>query len=156
MLRVNDINFEEKTLYMWTLKRKKARRYQRLVYVNEATLELIREYMGVYRIKNGVLFSLSDRRIRDIVLEAGIRAGIPRVGEKAIHPHHMRHSHAVAWIRNNPDMASLRKLQKRLGHASLNTTAFYLEYSKEENQAEAESALGSMFPSKPKESYNIN
>ena len=47
MLRVNDINFEEKTLYMWTLKRKKARRYQRLVYVNEATLELIREYMGV-------------------------------------------------------------------------------------------------------------
>jgi integrase len=45
MLEVSDISWTDKALYMWTLKRKKKRRNQRPVLVDEATIELIRKYM---------------------------------------------------------------------------------------------------------------
>ncbi len=144
LLEIKDIDFEQKILYMWTLKRKLKRRYQRLVYVDDSTLDILRQYMRAYNIENGVLFTLTARRIRQIVFESGCRVGLSRVGSKKIHPHHFRHSHAVAWVRNNPTMESLRKLQARLGHSSFNTTVFYLQYSKAEHQAEAESALAEM------------
>lgn len=129
MLTVDDIFWDDRTLYMWTLKRKKKRRYQRLVPVDEITLNLIREYMQVYRIKEGRLFSITDRRVEQIVYEAGVNAGIPLVGSKMIHPHHFRHSHCVAWIRENQTMEGLRTLQQRVGHASINTTAHYLQFA---------------------------
>ncbi len=129
MLEVDDISWGDNALYLWTLKRKKKRRYQRLVPVDEITLDLIREYMQVYRVKKGRLFNITDRRVQQIVYEAGVVAGIPKVGSKKFHPHHFRHSHCVAWVRENSTMEGLRTLQQRVGHASINTTAHYLQFA---------------------------
>ena len=129
LLTVDDVSWGDRALYMWTLKRKKKRRYQRLVPVDEITLNLIRKYMQVYRIKEGRLFTITDRRVQQIVYEAGVSAGIPLVGSKKIHPHHFRHSHCVAWVRENQTMEGLRTLQQRVGHASINTTAHYLQFA---------------------------
>ena len=129
MLQVDDVSWGDSALYMWTLKRKAKRRYQRLVPVDEITLNLIREHMQVYRIKKGRLFTITDRRVQQVVYEAGVSAGIPKVGSKKIHPHHFRHSHCVAWIRENQTMEGLRTLQQRVGHASINTTAHYLQFA---------------------------
>ena len=142
LLTVEDISWTDRALYLWTLKRKKHRRSQRPVLVDEATLDLIREYMRVYNIDEGPLIKIKKRRVRQIVLATGRRAGIPRVGEKPFHPHHFRHSHCVAWVRQNPTMEGLRKLQQRLGHASLSTTAHYLQFAFGEQQAEVDSVLG--------------
>lgn len=144
LLNVSDISLEDKVLFMWTLKRKKKRRYQRPVLVDEATIELIREYMDAYNVKTGPLIRISTRRVRQIVSETGLAAGIPRVGSKKIHPHHFRHSHCVAWVRANPTMEGLRKLQQRLGHASIATTAHYLQFAFDEQQSEVDSVLGKM------------
>lgn len=142
MLEVSDISLEDKVLYLWTLKRKKKRRYQRPVLVDEATIELIKKYMRTYNVEHGPLIKIKKRRVRQIVHEAGVRAGISRVGTKQIHPHHFRHSHCVAWVRANPGMEGLRKLQTRLGHASIATTAHYLQFAFDEQQSEVDSVLG--------------
>ncbi len=141
MLQVSDISLDDKVLYLWTLKRKKNRRYQRPVLVDTATINLIKKYMQTYNVETGPLIKISARRVRQIVNETGIAAGIPRVGTKKIHPHHFRHSHCVAWIRKNPSMEGLRKLQQRLGHASIATTAHYLQFAFSEQQSEVDSVL---------------
>ena len=141
MLQVSDISLDDKVLYLWTLKRKKNRRYQRPVLVDTATINLIKKYMQTYNVETGPLIKISARRVRQIVNETGVAAGIPRVGTKKIHPHHFRHSHCVAWIRKNPSMEGLRKLQQRLGHASIATTAHYLQFAFSEQQSEVDSVL---------------
>ena len=142
MLTVEDVSWRDKALYMWTLKRKEKRRYQRIVLVDDATVSLIREYMETYSVVKGQLFNLTARRVQQIVYEAGVTAGIPLVGEKMIHPHHFRHSHCVAWVRANPTMEGLRKLQQRVGHSSITTTAHYLQFAFEEQREEVEKVLG--------------
>ena len=144
MLRVSDISLEDKVLYMWTLKRREKRRYQRPVLVDVVTIALIEEYLRTYNVGQGPLIRIGKRRVRQIVFEAGVAAGIPRVGNKKIHPHHFRHSHCVAWVRANPSMEGLRKLQQRLGHASLSTTAHYLQFAFSEQQSEVDSVFGEM------------
>ncbi len=142
MLTVKDVSWRDKVLHMWTLKRKKKRRYQRIVIVDDATITLIREYLEAYDVAEGPLFKLTGRRIQQIVYAAGEAAGIPRVGTKKIHPHHFRHSHCVAWVRANPTMEGLRKLQTRMGHASITTTAHYLQFAFDEQRADVEKVLG--------------
>ena len=144
MLRVSDISLEDKVLYFWTLKRREKRRYQRPVRVEAVTIALIEEYLRTYNVGQGALIRIGKRRVRQIVFEAGVAAGIPRVGNKKIHPHHFRHSHCVAWVRANPSMEGLRKLQQRLGHASLSTTAHYLQFAFSEQQSEVDSVFGEM------------
>ncbi|MBT0160689.1 tyrosine-type recombinase/integrase [Candidatus Bathyarchaeota archaeon A05DMB-2] len=63
------------------------------------------------------------------------------VTAKKQHPHHMRHSHCVAFIRKNNTLEGLRKLQKRIGHASISTTAEYLQFGPEQ-QKETEDVFG--------------
>ncbi len=142
MLTVKDVNYQDRTVTLWTLKRKKGREYQRIVPIDQRTLNMIKEYCRKYRIKRGRLFDLSSRRVEQIVYEAGKAAGIRRVGGKKLHPHHFRHSHCVAWVRENPTMEGLRKLQQRVGHASLATTAHYLQFAVEEQKKEVESIFG--------------
>ncbi len=142
LLTVEDIAWADNVLVMWTLKRKDNNRIQRPVLVDNATISLIREYMHVYHVDTGPLIKIKHRRVRQIVRETGARAGIFRVGNKIFHPHHFRHSHCVAWVRENPTMEGLRKLQQRLGHASLSTTAHYLRFAFSEQQAEVDAVLG--------------
>ena len=142
MLTIKDISLKDRALYMWTLKRREQRRYQRIVLVDDATVDLIKKYMKTYSITTGALIRISKRRVRQIVYETGLAAGIPRVGIKKIHPHHFRHSHCVAWVRANPSMEGLRKLQQRLGHASIATTAHYLQFAFDEQRSEVDSVLG--------------
>jgi len=141
-LTVEDVNYRDRVLILWTLKRKKGREYQRMVPVDPKTLRMIKKYCRKYGIKKGRLFNLTSRRVEQIVYQAGKAAGIPRVGGKKLHPHHFRHSHCVAWVRNDPSMESLRKLQQRVGHASLSTTAHYLQFAVEEQEKEVKSIFG--------------
>lgn len=142
LLTVEDIAWKDKTLILWTLKRRK--KVQRRVQVDSKTLKLIKKYCGDHHIKEGLIFHLTGRRVEQLVYEAGCAAGIPKVGSKRIHPHHFRHSHSVAWIRHpkNRTMEGLRKLQQRLGHASIASTAHYLQFASEESAAQVEETFG--------------
>lgn len=80
------------------------------------------------------IFPITRVRVFQIVRAAGERARVTKVGRKKIHPHHFRHSSCVNYIRANNTMVGLRKLQQRLQHASIATTAHYLQFSLEGEQ----------------------
>jgi site-specific recombinase XerD len=64
--------------------------------------------------------------MRDMVIRAMLRAGIPR--EKA-HPHTARHTFAVHFLKNGGD---LRTLQRIGGWSNINMVARYLEFVTED------------------------
>lgn len=70
---------------------------------------------------HGFRWPITTRRIQQIVEYAVSQAGI----EKEISPHSLRHTAAMAWLR---DGASLPVVQKLLGHSSVATTQRYVDH----------------------------
>lgn len=64
---------------------------------------------------------ISVRQIQRLFKKIAIKAGIP---ENKRNVYILRHTHAVAFIKNKGDIESLRK---NLGHSSIQTTGIYLE-----------------------------
>lgn len=64
---------------------------------------------------------ISVRQIQRLFKKIAIKAGIP---ENKQNVYILRHTHAVAFIKNKGDVESLRK---NLGHRSIQTTGVYLE-----------------------------
>jgi integrase len=50
------------------------------------------------------------------------------------HPHHLRHSFSINFLKKAKSMHGLSVLQKQLGHSNINTTSTYLEYSQEDRR----------------------
>lgn len=77
--------------------------------------------------RNGPLFCTLDgapldpRYVRAMVVRMAARAGI----DKRVHPHGLRHTHAAELEREG---FTVSEIQQQLGHASLNTTAVYLNH----------------------------
>lgn len=65
--------------------------------------------------------ALDPRYTRAMLQRMAIRAGI----DKRVHPHGLRHTHATELERNG---FTVTEIQQQLGHASLNTTAVYLNH----------------------------
>lgn len=144
LLMLRHINFEEGAMVLRTLKRRKE--VWRRVDLDDRTLQLVREYVEEYRIR-GRLFKITRQRVFQIVRETGRRAGIIRVGTKKLHPHHLRHSHSIAFIRRMDElgtrpMESLRQLQRRLDHANIQTTAHYLQFASRDSKKMVEETFG--------------
>jgi site-specific recombinase XerD len=64
--------------------------------------------------------AMSKSAAQGMVKRAARRAGL---GDKRVHPHAFRHTHAVDLVREGVGMALI---QRQLGHSNLNTTAAYL------------------------------
>lgn len=138
-LKVKDVVKKDNILIMDTLKRR--RPVKRAVLIDDRTMGMLSDFIGKYNIRSRV-FNITRQRAWQIVREAGKRAGVTKVGNKKLHPHHFRHSHCVAWVRNNNTMEGLRKLQDRLKHASITTTAHYLQFATKESKKEVEKVFG--------------
>lgn len=76
----------------------------------------------------GSLRHLSDRTVREIVLGAARRAGIPR----KVSPHWLRHAHASHALDRG---APVHLVQATLGHASVATTGRYLHARPKESSS---------------------
>lgn len=134
-LERKDVLWGERILIFRTLKRREKKLVRR-VPVDAKTLEMLHEYLE-HR-QGGRLFPISRVQVFRLVKAAGERIGIHKVGEKSLHPHHLRHSFAVRWVKAGlcSSMEGLRKLQMFLGHADVATTAYYLQFSPVELRAE--------------------
>lgn len=69
--------------------------------------------------------TITTSAVRQFVKGYGLRAGI----QKDIHPHMLRHTYAVLYLKAG---GNLRSLQKNLGHSSLTTTQIYLEITEDD------------------------
>ena len=103
---------------------------------------MLKEYIETEGLrKEEPLLNFSRQRAFQIIRKVGKDAGLEKIGNKLIHNHHLRHSNCVAYIRKNNTMEGLRKLQQRIGHASISTTAHYLQFGPE-SKKETEEVFG--------------
>lgn len=96
----------------------------RVVFVDNSTLELINNYIGTRNGSEEAIFvnkenkRLTPRSIQRIVKEAAAKAEI----KKKVTPHVLRHSFATHLLENDADILVIKEL---LGHSSLSTTQIY-------------------------------
>jgi len=138
-LKLSDIIWEHGCLVMITLKRRNP--VNRLVSVDKITMDVLKEYVTKYKIQ-GRLFDITRQRVFQIFRNVCEHVGIKKIGLKEPHPHHLRHSHCVAWVRKDNTVEGLRKLQERLKHANITTTAHYLQFAVKESREDVEKVFG--------------
>jgi len=128
MLKVSDIDSERMLL---RIERGKGGRYRNAM-LPEGLLPLLRDWWRAGR-QQGILHAdgwlfpgrnatvpLSTRQLYRVVVEAADAADIA----KRVGPHTLRHSFATHLLEDGVD---IRVIQALLGHAKLNTTAFYTQ-----------------------------
>jgi len=126
-LKINDIDFNEKTGYIRKAKGKK----DRVFNIPSHLIKQLKEQAENQRKDNqeflftGPKGRISIRNIEKIVRKAAERAGL----NKEVHPHTLRHSFATHLLEKGLD---IRYIQELLGHSDLNTTQIYTHVSSEE------------------------
>lgn len=102
----------------------------RVVGLDDGSMAIVRlwvEKRKTLGLANGKLFctldgkQVSDRYVRDMLKRLAAKAGI----EKRVHPHGLRHSHAVELVDAG---TPVNAIQAQLGHASLAVTDRYLRH----------------------------
>ena len=122
-LRLQDINFDRRQIFIRAAKGKK----DRVTILSERMVVGLTKYLQEYR-PNYWLFESPNRKqysassVGMIVKRACERAGI-----RKITPHALRHSFATHIMERGTDT---RYIQKLLGHENLETTAIYTHVSK--------------------------
>ncbi len=122
-LRINDIDFEKKIIFVRGGKGKK----DRITILGNSMVSLIKNYMEEYK-PNYWLFEGPGRKkysaesVRNILKSASRRAGITQ----NITPHMLRHSFATHLLERGTD---IHYIQKLLGHHRIGTTTVYTHVS---------------------------
>lgn len=121
-LRKEDINFNEKLIYVKLAKGKK----DRFVKIPDSLADELKSYMNL--LVEDALFpsnrggNLTTATIQAIVENSAKKAGI----KKEVYPHLLRHSFATHLLEQGTD---LRIIQKLLGHSDIKTTQIYTQIS---------------------------
>jgi integrase/recombinase XerD len=138
-LRVENIIWGENALIIRHAKRKD--NPPRRIDVDTETLAMVREYLEKRPDKSEFVIPITRQMAYLVVRKAAERVGITEVGDPLVsqrrhpHPHHLRHSLAVHSVRvTKGNYADLIRLQTQLGHASIATTAGYIQFSDEEQR----------------------
>jgi len=138
-LRVSNILWGENALIIRHAKRKD--NPPRRIDVDPETLVMIKEYLEKRPDKSDFVIPITRQMSYLVVRQAAERVGITEVGDPLVskrrhpHPHHLRHSLAVHSVRvTKGNYGDLIRLQQQLGHASVATTAGYIQFSDEEQR----------------------
>ena len=139
-LRVSDILWDENALIIRHAKRRG--NPPRRIDVDPETLVMIKEYLEKRPDKSDFVIPITRQMSYLVVRQAAERVGITEVGDPLVskrrhpHPHHLRHSLAVHSVRvTKGRYDDLIRLQRQLGHASVATTAGYIQFSDEEQRS---------------------
>ena len=130
-IKLSDIDFNEYTIKIFGKGRK-----ERIVPINESSMEALKIYINDYRP------FLLKTKVSDYVFINNFGNVISRVGffkilkklckdagiEKDVSPHTLRHSFATHLLNNG---ANLRVIQHLLGHSNITTTQIYSHLSNE-------------------------
>ncbi|MBA7692276.1 Tyrosine recombinase XerC [subsurface metagenome] len=138
-LRVSNILWDDNALIIRHAKRKG--NPPRRIDIDPESLAMVREYLEKRSDSSEFVIPITRQMAYLVVRHAAERVGITEVGDSLVskrrhpHPHHLRHSLAVHSVRvTKGNYGDLIRLQAQLGHASLSTTAGYIQFSDEEQR----------------------
>jgi len=129
--KTSDINYKRGVIRLRTLKRKGGKIEHRYVPLSTTLKSQIIYYIKWLSKKHGVeeyegvLFNTCRQNVYFIVRKRAENVGIMSAGTKPVHPHTLRHSFAVRYLKKTKN---IRSLQIILGHTDINTTAMYLQF----------------------------
>ncbi len=136
-LRVENILWGENALIIRHAKRKD--NPPRRINIDPETLAMVKEYLEKRPNQSEFVIPITRQMSYIVVRQAAERVGITEVGDRLVsqrrhpHPHHLRHSFATQSVKaTKGNYADLIRLQRHLGHASVSTTAGYLDIADEE------------------------
>jgi len=139
-LKPSNIDSENNQI-LWSIVKKKKREMRWIPCIPELVKQLV-DYIDIMGIKPyDRVFPITRQRVFGIVRRAGKNAGIEMVGDKMIHPHHLRHSYAILAIRNH---VPIYKLKKLMAHSSIIVTEAYFKIAPEDLRDSAET-IGEAF-----------
>ncbi|MEG2464341.1 MAG: tyrosine-type recombinase/integrase [Malacoplasma sp.] len=127
-IKVSDVYFSENPYIRIIGKGSK----ERLVYINDSVVTMIKEYMQKFNITDGYLFlnhsnkmftRYGINKIVDKYYELA-KNNCPTLINKNISPHTFRHAKAVHFLQNG---TALPIIQRFLGHSNIQTTEIYLD-----------------------------
>jgi integrase/recombinase XerD len=128
---------------MKLLKEQEHRR-QRVLPIDNRTLDLLKEYIErggpVTRDGKRLIFGINRHRAWQIIKECAEKAGLPKLVNPEtgkvhnVSPHKLRDAFSVMAVKHNDSGDGLRMLQEHLGHQSFNTTAKYRKIAGEEHR----------------------
>lgn len=107
--------------------------------IDPGSLAMVRGYLEKRPETSEFVIPITRQMAYLVVRQAAERVGITEVGDRLVskrrhpHPHHLRHSFATQSVKmTKGNYADLIRLQRHLGHASVSTTAGYLDIADEE------------------------
>ena len=122
-IKVNDISFSERKIYVFGKGRK-----ERIVFYGSNLENLLNKYLKnhheIYLFTNTKGDKLNERTVRQIVSNTALKAHI----NVKVTPHTLRHTYATHMLNDGADLKSVGDL---LGHENLSTTGIYTHVSNE-------------------------
>jgi site-specific recombinase XerD len=127
----NDIDYQAGDITMAVLKRHNPHKknMRKMVSVPLQAVKKLARYLSQYPEMKGKAFSIDRSNFFRLFQKLTLECGFPK---NLAHPHVLRHTRAMEMVRAG---VSLTIVQQILGHANLNTTAVYLQFSGQEAKA---------------------
>lgn len=126
-----DVDYRTGDVTMAVLKRHNPhkKKMRKMVPVPLQAVKKLARYLAQYPEMKGKALSIDRSNFFGIFKKLALECGFPKT---LAHPHVMRHTRAMEMIRAG---VPLTIVQQILGHANLNTTAVYLQFSGQEAKA---------------------
>jgi len=120
-LRLSDVDFERKTIFVRRGKSKK----DRYTVLGDRMIQLLREYYSLYSPEDRLFFSRTkERPISTDAIQRKFRQLVAKTElPKKVHVHTLRHCFATHLLENGTNIVYIMRL---LGHSSIQTTMIYL------------------------------
>ena len=146
-LKVSDINFDDGVILFYILK--KRREYKRYKAVDSEVITILKSYINEQELlPEDYLFKsrwckepISRQRAHQIIREMAKAASIHQIGAHKPHTHHLRHSHAINFLKNVDSSYALKILQQQLEHSDIKATSIYLQFSQKDQKEMLEKAF---------------
>ena len=127
-IKVSNINFEDKTIYLDFTKSGKPR----YIYINfnDEIIDLIHKLIKMNNCKtNPYLFAIGNTHICSESVSSMLKKLKDDLGIETLSSHKFRHLYATELLKNGADIYTVKEL---LGHEDLEMTQRYLDFSNEE------------------------
>ncbi|MBR2493486.1 MAG: phage integrase family protein [Paludibacteraceae bacterium] len=135
-LHINDVDFKTKEIRLRHTKNKKAQ----VIPLSNALTTILREYMRMWRYNSTAedyLFpNIGNEQLTSDALQQSFAKYCKKRGSSHTNIHGLRHTFALNWIRNGGNEF---KLQKMLGHSTLEMTRRYVHLATEDLKEDFES-----------------